>query len=404
MKVLHVISGLRQTAGGTVTALLGLADAQRRQGLHVAIAASFVRPEDDEAASLRAAGLEVHQIGPCRDPRSRHAQIGAWIEQLARDADVVHIHALWETIQHAAARRCQRLGVPYVITPHGMLDPWSLAQGALKKKLYIALRLRRNLNRAAAIHFTTTTERDLVMGPLRLKAPAVVEPNGLDLSEFDSLPPRGTFRARFPQIGQRRAVIFLGRLHHKKGLDLLIPAFARGAPADAILVLAGPDDDGYQRKVEQIIEENDLASRVVFTGMLRGRERVEALVDADLFVLPSYQENFGIAVIEALAAGCPVVISDQVNIHTEITAARVGAVVPTEVGALSMEIASWLNDAKLREDVGRRGPAFVRERYDWNRIARDWVTIYERLGSASVSSRSARIAPVTAPSPRQSAR
>jgi glycosyltransferase involved in cell wall biosynthesis len=404
MKVLHVISGLRQTAGGTVTALLGLAQAQHRQGMHVAIAASFVRPEDDEAASLRAAGLEVHQIGPCRDPRSRHAQIGAWIEQLARDADVVHIHALWETIQHAAARRCQRLGVPYVITPHGMLDPWSLAQGALKKKLYIALRLRRNLNRAAAIHFTTTTERDLVMGPLRLKAPAVVEPNGLDLSEFDSLPPRGTFRARFPQIGQRRAVIFLGRLHHKKGLDLLIPAFARGAPADAILVLAGPDDDGYQRKVEQIIEENDLASRVVFTGMLRGRERVEALVDADLFVLPSYQENFGIAVIEALAAGCPVVISDQVNIHNEITAARVGAVVPTEVGALSMEIASWLNDAKLREDVGRRGPAFVRERYDWNRIARDWVTIYERLGSASVSARSARIAPVTAPSPRQSAR
>jgi glycosyltransferase involved in cell wall biosynthesis len=285
-----------------------------------------------------------------------------------------------------------------------MLDPWSLAQGALKKKLYIALRLRRNLNRAAAIHFTTTTERDLVMGPLRLKAPAVVEPNGLDLSEFDSLPPRGTFRARFPQIGQRRAVIFLGRLHHKKGLDLLIPAFARGAPAAAILVLAGPDDDGYQRKVEQMVEENDVAGRVVFTGMLRGRERVEALVDADLFVLPSYQENFGIAVIEALAAGCPVVISDQVNIHNEITAARVGAVVPTEVGALSMEIASWLNDAKLREDVGRRGPAFVRERYDWNRIARDWVTIYERLGSASVSARSARIAPVTAPSPRQSAR
>ena len=152
----------------------------------------------------------------------------AWLEQLARANDVVHIHGVWEEVQHRAARACQRLGVPYVMTPHGMLDPWSLAQGTLKKKLYIALRMRRNFNRAGAIHFTTATERDLVR-PLGFSPPTIVEPIGVDFTEFDPLPPRGAFRAAHPELADRLAVIILGRLHRKKGFDLLIPAFARSA-------------------------------------------------------------------------------------------------------------------------------------------------------------------------------
>ena len=124
--------------------------------------------------------------------------------------------------------------------------------------------------------------------------------------------------------------------------------------------------------------------RVIFTGMLRGRERVEALVDADLFVLPSYQENFGIAVIESLAAGTPVVISDQVNICNEIRAAGVGGVVPTQVEPLAPEIARWMSDERLRSDASRRAIPFVRERYDWNQIARRWVEHYETLARRRV--------------------
>lgn len=375
MKTLHVISGLRQTAGGTVSALVGLAAVQIAQGMRASIAATFVHPEDEDAAQVRAGGIEVHQLGPCRDPRSRHPRMSEWITDLARASDVVHIHGLWEEVQHRAARACQRLRLPYVISPHGMLDPWSLSQGAWKKKLYIALRLRRNLNRAAAIHFTTATERDLVC-PLGFTAAAIVEPIGVDFAEFDPLPEKGRFRARFPQLSTRPVVIFLGRLHPKKGFDILIPAFAQASCRDAMLVIAGPGDDAYRAELARMVESHGIASRVVFAGMQRGRERIEALVDSDLFVLPSYQENFGIAVVESLAAGVPVVISDQVNIHREVSESSGGSVVPTRVDAMASELSRWMNDAQLRADAGARGREFVRSRFDWSRIAANWARHY----------------------------
>ena len=192
-------------------------------------------------------------------------------------------------------------------------------------------------------------------------------------------PQRGTFRAKFPQLADRPIVLFLGRIHYKKGFDLLIPAFAKIADAQAMLVIAGPDSEGYRSEIQKMIDQHGLGQRVLFTGMLRGAQRIEALVDADLFVLPSYQENFGIAVIEALAAGCPVLISDQVNICHEVAAEHVGAVVPTKVEPLTQELDRWLADATLRQNAAERGPAFVRREFDWNRIAARWAKHYEAL-------------------------
>lgn len=380
MKALHVISGLRATAGGTVTALSALAVAQRQAGLEVSIISTFIEPETEPANALRQRGLEVHQIGPCRDPLSRHARIVPALRELIPLHDIVHIHGLWEEIQHQAARQSRRIRRPYIFSPHGMLDPWSLARGRWRKRIYLALRLRRDLQSAAAIHFTSNVERDLVAA-LKLRPPALLEPIGIDLGEFTPLPPTGIFRQKHPSLANRKIVLFLGRLHPKKGLDLLIPAVARLEP-DTALVLAGPDEDGYQRTVERMIAENRLEDRVTLTGMLHGRERIEALVDADVMALPSYQENFGIVVIEALASGCPVVISDQVNIHREISAAGVGGVVPTKVGPLAEELRKWLSDPNLRRDAAQRGIPFVREHYDWQNIARRWVEHYRRLASA----------------------
>jgi glycosyltransferase involved in cell wall biosynthesis len=383
LRVLHVSSILDPAAGGIAVAVIALAEAQHRAGANVSVVATYSKPEDRPAERLRAQGIHTEQVGPCKPPLWRHPQIVPTLRRLIPQADIVHIHALWEEVQYQAARLCRKFGVPYVITPHGMLDPWSLSQGALKKKLYLALRMRRNLDAAAAIHFTTDTERDLVK-PLKLRPPAIVEPNGVDLAEFEDLPPRGTFRARFPQLGDRPAPIFLGRLNYKKGFDLLIPAFARTQISkDTILVIAGPDAENYRATIERMMSEHGVApERVIFTGMLRGRERVEALVDADLFVLPSYQENFGIAVVEALAAGTPVLISDQVNIHGEISAAAVGAVVPTQVEPLARELSRWLNDPAIRRDASQRAIPFVRERYDWNQIARRWIEHYRRLAAS----------------------
>jgi glycosyltransferase involved in cell wall biosynthesis len=190
-------------------------------------------------------------------------------------------------------------------------------------------------------------------------------------------------------------VLFLGRLHYKKGLDLLIPAFAHGTSGEVMLVIAGPDADGYRAKVERLVKRYDLSDRVIFTGMLYGRERLEALADADLFVLPSYQENFGIAVVESLAAGCPVLVSDHVNIHSQITAAGVGGMAPTRVDALSTALTRWMSDPNLRANASSRARQFVREHYDWRTIAHRWAERYAKLrdanGAASVPTTSAAV-------------
>jgi glycosyltransferase involved in cell wall biosynthesis len=173
-------------------------------------------------------------------------------------------------------------------------------------------------------------------------------------------------------------VLFLGRLHPKKGLELLLPAFAR-LPGDALLVIAGPDSDGYRARLEALAAGLGVGHRLLFTGLLLGRDKWAALVDADLFVLPSYQENFGIAVVEALAAGTPVLISDQVNLHREVRGAEVGGVVPLDPEALATDLARWMGDANLRREAGAQGAALVRERYLWGPIARRWAGHYDRL-------------------------
>ena len=333
------------------------------------------------AESLRKAGVQVNLIGPAVSPLAWHPHLRDAVFTAVAQADIVHIHALWEEIQHQGAQCCRRLPRPCVLTPHGMLDPWSLRQKAFKKRLYLTWRLRRDLNGAAVLHFTAETERRLV-APLQLHVPTLVETLGLDLAEFQTLPEPGSFRRRYPQVGTRRIVLFLGRLHPKKGLELLIPAFAQAATADAVLVIAGPDADGYQAHLEKLVRAHGLTGRVVFTGMLYGADRIVALADAYLFVLPSYQENFGLAVVEALAAGTPVLISDQVNIHDQITAAGLGAVVHTRADELAAELARWLGDHELRRAAAAKARPFAWEHNDWNHIALRWGREYARLIAA----------------------
>jgi len=263
-----------------------------------------------------------------------------------------------------------------LIRPCGMLDPWSLAQGRWKKALYLAWRLRSDLNRAAALHFTTGIERDRTRA-LRLRVPALVEPNGIDSTDMDRLPPRGAFRARHG-FGDRLLVLFLGRLHPKKGLDLLLPAFAAAAPPQAVLVVAGPDG-GYKARLEVEVASLGLQGRVLIPGQLLHSDKWSALVDADLFVLPSRQENFGVAVVESLAAGTPVLVSDQVNLYPEIREAGVGGVTSLQPDELARELASWLTDPVRRAKAAERAAAFVRQRYLWSAIASRWAEHYSRL-------------------------
>lgn len=384
MRVLHVLSDLDPRSGGPAEALRGLAAAQIREGLRVSVLGTWRRGADlGFADQLAGRGVGVNLVGPCYGPLCWRPGLGRRVRAAVRAADVVHVHALWEAVQHSAAAECRRAGVPYLVRPCGMLDPWSLAQGGLKKRCYLAWRLRRDLARAGALHFTTAIERDLA-APLGLSTPGIVEPNGIDPAEFSTLPPRGTLRAALGIPAGTAVVLFLGRLHPKKGLDLLVPAFAR-LPGGPHLVVAGPDSDGCGATLEREALRLGVRNRVHFAGMVRGGDKLAALADADLFALPSRQENFGNAVVEALAAGVPVVVSDQVNLWPVIRDERVGGVVRLEVESIAAELARWLADPAERAAAGARGRGLIRRSFDWLAIARRWAGHYRRIGGTDAA-------------------
>jgi glycosyltransferase involved in cell wall biosynthesis len=361
--------------------LAGLAGAQVRAGLEVSIVATWTtNPCPEVVRELEGAGISVTHIGPARNPMSRHPEIVPRLVELVGRADVVHVHSMWEEIQHQACRVAWRRKVAYVMTPHGMLDPWNMSNGWLTKRLYLLWRMRGNLKRASALHFATTTERDAV-ARLGLATPTIVEPFGLDAREFATLPERGSFGAARPGLAGRRLVVFLGRLDYGKGLELLIPAFARVAPADAALVIVGPDShSGYQRTVEGMIREHGVQDRTVLTGMLSGRAKLAALVDAYVLAQPSFHENFGMAVLEGLACGTPVLVSDQVYLHPWVTRGGVGGVTACTVEAVAAELKRWLDDPAMRNAAAGRARGLALENFDWEEIGRHWVGHYARIG------------------------
>lgn len=377
MRVLHIISGLDPQNGGPTAALIGLARAQASVGLDVTVMATWTIGDGlPVAEALRKDGIKVETIGPAKGKLSRHPDLAAAVDRQVETAEVVHVHAMWEEIQHRAARSARRRGVSYVIRPCGMLSPWSLNQSKWVKKVFLALRVRRNLEGAAALHFTTADERD---ASLKLSPPAIVEPNGVELREFAELPPKRAFRARYPQIGDRKLIVFLGRLHPGKGMEHLVPALAKCGDREAVLVAVGPDSENFRATLEAMVARHGLNDRVIFAGLLRGTDKVAALADADLFCLPSDHENFGVAIVEALAAGTPAIVSDHVGIWREIVAAGVGAAVKQDAEVLAAELSRWLGDDAMRRTAAQKARPFVWENYDWLKIARRWGDHYERL-------------------------
>lgn len=386
VSVLHVIPTLDPLAGGTTAALAGMATAQAGAGLKAHVVSTFDTPGADTfAPTLEAQGVAVTMVGPTHGPLRKHADLPAEMRRLAAECDVLHIHGLWEEPQHQAFLTARQLGKPAVLSPHGMLDRWSLAQSKLKKQMYMAWRLKKNLRRVDALHYTTDEEAQSV-GRFGLPGKPIVMPLGLDLHEFDPLPVAGRFRADHPAVGDAPYVLFLSRLHHKKGIELLLPAFRalRESHPGHKLVIAGPaDTPEYGASLEALAAELGLSEHVYFPGMLRNEKRIEAMVDGQVFVLPSYQENFGIVVPEAAAAGLPQVVSEHVNLASWVASSDVGTVVPLDIGRITTALRDIIDDPQ-REAIGRRARAATFDTFDWKRIGPRWETAYAELIAAGV--------------------
>ena len=382
-RILHAIPGLDPRDGGPPASVSRLALAQHAAGARVRVLTAAADGSDRRVIDrLRAGGVRVDVLPaggrgvPGRIGGGRRWSV-AGTEAVA-DSDAVHLHGLWEEAQPRLAHAARKAGVPYVVSPRGMLAPWSLARGRMKKYVYFEARVRRMLDLAAAVHVTTAEEGRL-FAPLGLTAPQVTVPNGVNPAEF-AAPDAAAFRASVPELRHHRGplAVFLGRLHPVKGLEELIPAFADRAFAGARLALVGPGERAYEAKLRRLAARCGVADAVVFCGMRHGADRAGALAAADLFVLPSYQENFGVAAAEALACGVPVLLGKGVNLAGEIAGAGVGAVCPTDAGALAVELRRWLTDLPACRAAGTRARRFA-ARYHEDAVAAKWADVWAGL-------------------------
>lgn len=381
MRISHVITTLDPAAGGPPVVATRLAAALARDGHAVSLVA-YESPGKESAVAKLLGGIpgwdrvQVRTL-PWGGRLERVLATGARraLPALLEGCEIVHIHGVWDPILLAAAGAARRSGIPYVVTPHGMLDPWSLSQSRLKKRVALAVAYRSMLSHAAFLHWLNRDEQTLVE-PLRLGAPGKVIGNGIFAEELADLPPRGAFRAGRPALGEAPFALFMGRLHHKKGLDILASAMRRLGETrpDLHLVVAGPDD-GAEAEFRSQVERSGVAARVHVVGPLYGREKLAALVDAAVFVLPSRQEGFSIAITEAMACGLPVVVSDACH-FPEVAEERCGHVVPVDAAATADAIADVLARPDEAAAMGERGRRLVLARFTWPQVARQMTEAY----------------------------
>ena len=340
MKILHVTSSLDPRGGGVAEALRQLAPALVRQGHRTEIA-TLDTPGSPWLAAFPA---PVHPLGPARTSYQYAARLAPWLRAHRGEFDCVISHGMWQHHGFAAWRHWR--GPRFVYT-HGMLDPWfarAYPRKHLKKWLYWPWAEYRILRSADAVFFTCEEERRLARESFWLyRAREAISPLGIEEPPGDAATLREKFHAAFPGLRDRRTLLFLGRIAPKKGCDLLLRAFeglAANHP-DAALVMAGPGEPAYLDELKRLVPRSGAA--VHWPGMVTGDLKWGALHAAEAFVLPSHQENFGLAVVEALACARPVLISDKVNIWREIQADGAGLVDTDDEAGTARLLGRWLD-------------------------------------------------------------
>lgn len=389
MKVLHVIPSYYPAIkyGGPIQSVHLLNKSLVRKGVSVDVISTNAGLEScnnlrcDKWTNLEGVkvkyfsyyGYEHYNFSPC---------LMAELLRCTGKYDLVHITAVWNFPVLAGSLASMIHGKPYIITPRGTIYEEKFNMKSRKKKLlYYSLIARRNLENASAIHFTTENEKDKVMNYLRLMNEGVVIPNGIDLTEYDLLVPKGTFKEQYPLLKNKKYILFLGRINFIKGLDILIEAFHELTKVydNLFLVIAGPDNEEYGKKVKQWGIDRGILDKCIFTGMLSGTDKLAAYRDADIFVLPSYSENFGMTVVEAMACGVPVVITNKVGLYKEIEVYRAGEVVDTNSHSLYCGIKTLIENEDLRKKMVRNGVRLVRELYNIDNVADGMKALYERI-------------------------
>ena len=314
------------------------------------------------------------------------------VDALLASTDVLHVHGPWDlgNLQLAAAAR--RRGVPYVLTLHGMLDDWSMAQKWLKKRLFLALVGRRFLARAARVHCTAESELTQSSRFLR-PCSGVVIPYLVDLARWDQRQGAESASVHFPQLRRDQPrILFLSRLHPKKGAELLIAAAGK-LQAEGLafqLIIAGPGDPGYVAQLQQLVRDNGIESRVLFPGMVRGAAKIALYRACDVYVLPTSQENFGLVLIEALASEAPVITTRGVDIWQELQQAG-ATIVDRTPDAIAAAIKPFLSEPGGDEvSDRRRGRDYVLQWLAPDRVIGQYEAMYRAVIQTAGATAAAR--------------
>jgi glycosyltransferase involved in cell wall biosynthesis len=299
-------------------------------------------------------------------------QMKSALERTIKDYDLVHLHSvfLWPTWMAARIARKQR--VPYVISPHGMLVKELFQNKRMfLKSVWERCFGRRMIGSASAVHVTAKKELDeLKRFDFDLPAPWVV-PIGIDKPKIDLCEDSEAF----PDC--KDFALFLGRISWKKGLNRLIEAWVN--VPDVMLLIAGNDEESYRPELEQLAVESGVADRIRFVGMVQGALKWRLFRDAEVFILPSHSENFGISVLEAMSMGCPVVVTPEVGLAEAVSESGAGLVVDGDPDTLGREISMLLADSGRRRRMGENGKSLATTVYSWDRVADQMTNCYESI-------------------------
>jgi glycosyltransferase involved in cell wall biosynthesis len=292
-----------------------------------------------------------------------------WIKIHGNEYDIIHIHGVW----HFAGVAPYLAGIKTAkcITIHGLLDRWTIGKGYWKKYIFGLLFQKNILKKTELIQINNADEQEDLKRFLGFEHPNVkIVPNGMNLNDFIVLPERNTFRTQFQIPEGKQLILFMSRLNLKKGLDLLLPAYKQVASMrnDCLLILAGPDD-GYLSETESFIKENNLADRIKLVGMLTGKDKLSALADADIFVLPSHSEGFSIATLEALISGVPSLLSDRVGFGETILETNAAHLVDLNEDSIVNGLNKMLDDKEYCQTLSKNGRSLVKNRYDIELVA-----------------------------------
>jgi len=378
MKILHITSGFAGIYGGIAHALNGLSMAQARQGHEVTVIAATKAGEEGITFKPQDVELVIIKQDIFNKVWNSHAaSLRNVIRKRISEFDIIHIHGIWHHPSYVAANVARKMQKPFILSPHGSLAPWCLQYKRVKKKAYFELVQKRQLQHATLVHALTEAERGYIK---KLVPDTIVKivPNGIDIQPDLNENEIIEFRRKYPWIKVGRFILFLGRIHPKKGLDVLVKAFAgaKRRGIEHLLVIAGNDEIGWRSELEKLAWKCGVGKEIYFVGQIEGSEKRCMLETCDFLILPSYSEGFSMAILEAMAHAKPVIFSSGCDM-SELINEGIGITANPNETEMEKAILELALNKELSKRMGRKARELVLRKYSWDIIANNVIDMYE---------------------------